>query len=104
MRVFTLGTIIKHEKSYPNAGSSLRAWHKAMKSGSFSSFRALRKYFGNHVRKTGHCYIFNIAGNDIRLIAKINIPKGFVFIKSIMTHAEYDKETWYDDCNCDESS
>ena len=35
--------------------------------------------------------IFEINHNDYRLIAEINYLKGWVFIKFIGTHAEYDK-------------
>jgi mRNA interferase HigB len=35
--------------------------------------------------------IFEINGNDYRLIAEVNYPKGWVFIKFVGTHAEYDK-------------
>lgn len=35
--------------------------------------------------------IFGINRNDYRLIAEVNYHKGWVFIKFIGTHAEYDK-------------
>ena len=38
-----------------------------------------------------HKVVFNIKGNDYRLIAKFNFDKGWIFIRFIGTHAEYDK-------------
>ncbi len=38
--------------------------------------------------------IFNIAGNDFRLITAIHYRTQLVFILRLMTHAEYSKGTW----------
>ena len=35
--------------------------------------------------------VFNIKGNDYRLVAKINYRKQWLFIRFIGTHIEYDK-------------
>ena len=102
MRIFTLGTIRQACSDYPNAASSLRAWHSAMQHNAFAGFADLRQHFAGKVDKVDHCYIFNINGNHLRLIAKIVFDRRFVFIKKILTHANYDKEPWYDHCRCTE--
>jgi mRNA interferase HigB len=38
--------------------------------------------------------VFNIRGNKYRLIVKIEYRWRLVFIKHILTHAEYDKGDW----------
>jgi mRNA interferase HigB len=38
--------------------------------------------------------VFNIKGNDYRLIAYVNYRFGEVLIKEILTHREYDKGKW----------
>jgi mRNA interferase HigB len=38
--------------------------------------------------------VFNIKGNSYRLIAAINYKSQTIFLKSVLTHAEYDKEDW----------
>jgi mRNA interferase HigB len=38
--------------------------------------------------------VFNIKGNHYRLIAEINYRSGTIFVRNILTHAEYDKEQW----------
>jgi mRNA interferase HigB len=42
--------------------------------------------------------IFDIAGNNYRLIATIDYEAGQISIKAILTHAEYDKENWKKHC------
>jgi mRNA interferase HigB len=53
-----------------------------------------------HADIVGACTVFNIKGNDYRLIVKINYEKGTVYIKGVYTHAEYDKDRWKNECNC----
>ena len=35
--------------------------------------------------------VFRIKGNDYRLVAWINYPKGLLYVKFVGTHAEYDR-------------
>jgi mRNA interferase HigB len=35
--------------------------------------------------------VFNIKGNHYRIVVKIHYNTGFVFVRFIGTHAEYDK-------------
>ena len=46
------------------------------------------------------CIVFNIGGNKYRLIAHINFRRQKVYVLHILTHKEYDKEKWKDDCHC----
>ena len=41
--------------------------------------------------------VFNIAGNKYRLIAAIHFNRGKLFIRHVLTHAEYDEGKWKDD-------
>ncbi|MEH1895284.1 MAG: type II toxin-antitoxin system HigB family toxin [Nostoc sp.] len=41
--------------------------------------------------------VFNIKGNKYRLIASINYEKQVIYIKYVLTHAEYDKDSWKND-------
>jgi mRNA interferase HigB len=38
--------------------------------------------------------VFNIKGNDYRLIVDILYDKGIIYIKDLLTHAEYDRGAW----------
>ena len=42
----------------------------------------------------GNFTVFNIKGNNYRLIVDIIYSKQRIYIKYILTHAEYDKDKW----------
>lgn len=41
--------------------------------------------------------VFNIKGNKYRLIASISYEKQVIYVKYVLTHAEYDKNNWKND-------
>jgi mRNA interferase HigB len=45
----------------------------------------------------GNFTVFNIKGNKYRLIVSINYEKQIIYIKYVLTHAEYDKDNWKND-------
>ncbi|MBW4688835.1 MAG: type II toxin-antitoxin system HigB family toxin [Komarekiella atlantica HA4396-MV6] len=49
------------------------------------------------VEAVGNFTIFNIKGNKYCLIVSIDYEKQLIYIKYILTHAEYDKEKWKND-------
>ncbi|MEA5617022.1 type II toxin-antitoxin system HigB family toxin [Cronbergia sp. UHCC 0137] len=42
----------------------------------------------------GNLTVFNIKGNKYRLIVSIDYEKQVIYIKYVLTHAEYDKDYW----------
>ena len=48
----------------------------------------------------GDCLVFNIGGNKYRLITRMRYATHKVFVLKVMTHREYDLDTWKDECGC----
>ena len=81
----------------------LRAWHKyvSSKNVSWRSWGDVKAAFGK-ASIVGNCVVFNIGGNKYRLVVRILYPSQKVFVLKIMTHGEYDKDKWKDECGCNE--
>ena len=100
MRVIKRGTLLEYIEIHAKANAPLNVWydHVSMQSTDWKSFADVKKDYPSADR-VGTCYVFNIGGNDYRLIVKISHI--YVFIKKFMTHAEYTKDTWKAECGCD---
>ena len=60
---------------------------------SFSNFAHLRETFPS-ADQVGKLTVFNIGGNKVRLIAAIHYNRGKIYIRAVLTHAEYDEQRW----------
>jgi len=56
----------------------------------------LRKTF-NTADLVGRFVVFDIGGNKYRLIAALHFNRGKLFVRQVLTHAEYDDGKWKDD-------
>jgi mRNA interferase HigB len=83
------------------AEGPLRAWytHVNSKTVSWHSWGDVKAEFGN-ASIVGNCAVFNIGGNKYRLVTRILYPSQKVFVLKAMTHAEYDQDTWKEECGC----
>ncbi|MBC8310750.1 MAG: type II toxin-antitoxin system HigB family toxin [Candidatus Marinimicrobia bacterium] len=96
MRVITRKRLHVFAKQHKNSENALSDWFHIMDKTEFKSFNELRKTFPS-VDRVKNLIIFNIGGNKVRLITAIHFNKGMVYIRNVLTHAAYDKETWKKD-------
>jgi len=91
MRVVTPKRLTEYSNKNPQARIPLLHWYEIVKKANWSSLNDIKKDF-NAVDYVGNNrYVFNIKGNDYRLITIIIFVSNKVYIRFISTHAEYDK-------------
>jgi mRNA interferase HigB len=93
MHIITQKRITDAKTLYPETATSLDHWYRIMRTSRFHDFAELRLSFGS-VDKVGNLFVFDIGGNKLRLIAAIHFNSGKVFIRQILTHADYDRNLW----------
>jgi mRNA interferase HigB len=80
-------------EQHPDSQSGLGRWFTILDRNDFADFDALRATFPS-VDQVGSLTVFNIAGNHYRLIAAIHFNRRRVYVRHILTHAEYDRGGW----------
>ena len=93
MRVISKPAILKFSKRHPDALVALMNWYRIAKRADWDSLAEVRRDFA-HADIVGRRTVFNIHGNDYRLIARVNYKTKRVFILHILTHVEYSKGGW----------
>lgn len=78
---------------HPESRAALSRWFKIVQRTDFASFAELRATFPS-ADMVGDLVVFNIGGNNYRLIASVHFNRGKLYIRQVLTHAEYDKGSW----------
>ena len=98
MRIIAEGTIRQWASDQPRAASSLRQWVKVVRPARWGSFAELRRTFPSadlvRVRSGRNVVVFNLGGNDFRLVCAVHFNAEMVFALRFMKHAEYSKDIW----------
>ncbi|TGK45535.1 type II toxin-antitoxin system HigB family toxin [Leptospira bouyouniensis] len=90
-RIFNRSTLESFWTKHPSSESALRAWFDEAKTSSWHTTMDIKRFYPSASFIKGNKVIFNIGGNDFRLIVKIEYKLCMVFILFVGTHAEYDK-------------
>ncbi|MGE3919974.1 MAG: type II toxin-antitoxin system HigB family toxin [Gammaproteobacteria bacterium] len=93
MHVITKKRILLAAKAFPESAGALIAWYTIVEKNNFNNHAELKMTF-NSVDKVNNLYVFNIAGNKLRLIASIHFNRQKIYIREILSHTEYDKGNW----------
>jgi mRNA interferase HigB len=90
MRIFSRGTLRDFWDRHADAEQQLRAWLAETKKADWNVPEDILSQYSN-ARIIGNRAIFNIKGNDYRLVVAVRYDKGLVFVRFVGTHAEYDR-------------
>ncbi len=93
MRIIAFRTLREffEKPGYSDSEVSLRAWYHDTKIAEWENSNELKKQYKNaSIVGTGRV-VFNIKGNDYRLVVAIDYEFQVIFIRFIGTHKQYDK-------------
>lgn len=79
---------------HPDQGavrSALLAWHDEVRRADWSTPAALKALYRNASVVGGDRVVFNIKGNDYRLVVAVDYARRLVFVKWFGSHAAYDR-------------
>lgn len=91
MRIFTEQTLKQYIEEHPKSKVALQEWISIVKKSKWRNFADVRATFNSVDNVGNQHYVFNIKGNTYRLVAVIKFTIGFVYIRFVGDHAEYDK-------------
>jgi mRNA interferase HigB len=90
MRVIAVSTLRAFWKRYPDAEQPLKAWYEEATSASWAQPADIKAQYRSASVLKNRRVVFNIKGNDYRLIVAIVYKLQIVYVKFVGTHKEYD--------------
>lgn len=93
LRVISRKALLDAAKKHSDLETSLEVWYRAARKSTWTCLNDIRNTWRGTDTVDG-LTVFNIKGNNYRLIVRINYKSQIIFIKNVLTHAEYDKNGW----------
>lgn len=78
-------------KDHPALKAALEAWFAEVSKASWTTAADIKRHYATASIVDAERVVFNIKGNDYRLIVAVDFGKSLVWIKWIGTHREYDR-------------
>ncbi len=93
MRIVSKKTLREfwEQTQYSDSQGQLEAWHQEVLQADWSTPQELKAQFRNASILQNSRVVFNIKGNDYRLIVKVNYPYKMVYVRFVGTHQMYDE-------------
>ena len=91
MRVIARKTIRDFYEQHADSRTALEAWFHEAKAADWKEPQDIKRRYPAADILPGNRVVFDIKGNNYRLIVKIHYNTGIVFVRFVGTHAEYDK-------------
>lgn len=93
MQVVHWGRAKKFFQKHKPAESPLKQWRAAVQRAEWKNFADVRKTFTTADWVDGRI-VFDIKGNDYRLIALAHFSNDKLYIRQVLTHSEYNRGDW----------
>jgi len=91
MRIIALATLRDFWNMHPDAEAPLRSWYTLASRSDWRRPADVKAAYRNASVVANNRIVFNVKGNDYRLIAAVHYNRGMMFIRFVGTHREYDK-------------
>jgi mRNA interferase HigB len=90
MRIIAKKTLREFWERHPAAKGPLLAWYREVEREDWSKPAAVKAKYGTASIVGSERVVFNIKGNDYRLVVRIKYAYRIVYVRFVGTHADYD--------------
>ncbi len=96
MWIISRKRLLRFSHSHTGASVPLAQWYRVAKVATWQNLSEVRQVYPS-ADSVGNFTVFNIKGNDYRLVVDIVYSTQRIYIKYVLTHAEYNKDDWKND-------
>lgn len=96
MHVFSRAILREFCEKHADSCQALYAWYGIASKSTWQNLAEVQCVYPS-AEAVGNFTVFNVKGNKYRLIVDLVYIEQRIFVKYVLTHAEYDKDRWKDD-------
>ena len=96
MHVISYRCLREYARTHNDCTEYFDNWYKIASKANWSNLIEVQSVFST-AEAVGNFTVFNIKGNKYRLIVSIDYQRQLIYVKYVLTHADYDKEAWKND-------
>jgi len=93
LHIISRKKLLEAARNHKDLSEPLDIWYRIAKKAEWRSLAEVRLMFPS-ADAVERFTVFNIKGNTYRLIAEINYRTGRIFLREVLTHAEYGRGRW----------
>jgi mRNA interferase HigB len=93
MRIFIYRTLVEYYQKHPDAKNALEDWFNKTEEAEWNCFADIKNTFHSVDSVGNKRYVFNIKGNNYRLVTIVLFVPKCVYVRFIGTYTEYDEIT-----------
>ncbi len=90
-RILAKSTLREFWEKHADLEQYLKTWYDTARNNDWKTPNDVKNTYATAGIPKNERIVFNIKGNDYRLVVKFNFEKSWIFVRFIGTHAEYDK-------------
>jgi len=91
MRIIALSTLRTFWQTHPDAETPLRAWYALASRAHWKTPAHVKAAYRNASFVADRRVVFNIKGNDYRLVVAVRYDRGLMYVRFVGTHRQYDR-------------
>jgi mRNA interferase HigB len=91
MRIISRKILREFWEKHPDSQQAIQSWYADVKRSNWTSPPEIKQTYRNASIIANNRVIFNIKGNNYRIVIAVQYEFGIVYIRFVGTHSEYDK-------------
>jgi len=93
MRIIAESRLKRLALEHGDCTKQVAEWIRIVRAAQWQNLAEVRQTYP-HADSVNDRTVFNIKGNDYRLIVGIDYRRSLIFVKHLLTHADYDRGSW----------
>lgn len=96
MKLIGRETIDTFKKKHSTSRKAFDRWVKLLENATFKTPPDVKNLFGVNLDFVGNQAVFDVGGNKVRTITKIQFGVQIILVTHVLTNEDYDKDKWRD--------